>query len=161
MKPYIHAVNSANKFGGKPEDYLPIHNEMDSSKAHVPDVRHRCVFHSSFGIYIIERIFGVNITNSDGKLVSVRDIAEQHVLEDLDRIPTLQDWLNEMKQKEWMVRPEILKVEKHKTILDDLIEQNPKIAEKPIQPIEEVIKTIPKRRHSGGFFDNGRSKVLD
>jgi len=31
-KPWIHAKNSARKFGGVPEDYLPIHNLMDSSQ---------------------------------------------------------------------------------------------------------------------------------
>ena len=38
MKPFIHAKNSAKKFGGSYLDYLPIHNEMDSSKAALPDV---------------------------------------------------------------------------------------------------------------------------
>ncbi len=28
-KPYIHALSSAKKFGGKPEDYLEIHQLMD------------------------------------------------------------------------------------------------------------------------------------
>ena len=33
MKPFIHARSSAAKFGGKPEDYLPVHDLMASSKA--------------------------------------------------------------------------------------------------------------------------------
>ena len=32
----------------------------------------------------------------DGREVFVRDIAEQHVLEDLGHIPSLSDWLREM-----------------------------------------------------------------
>lgn len=108
MKPYIHAENSVKKFGGKIEDYLAIHDFMDSSKAHVPDIRHRAIFHSSFGCYIVEKIFGVTITNSENRTVQVRDVAEQHILEDLGKIPTLQDWLSEMNIKQWMTKHEIV-----------------------------------------------------
>ncbi len=102
MKPYQHAKNSANKHGGTPEDYLPIHDMIDSSKAAVADMRHRAAFHSAFGIFVIEKIFGTNITNSEGKKVSVRDIAEDHVLEDLGFIPTLEHWFKNMAQQDWM-----------------------------------------------------------
>jgi hypothetical protein len=34
--------------------------------------------------------------------VHVRDIAEQHVLEDLGFIPSLNDWLREMPSQPWM-----------------------------------------------------------
>lgn len=71
MKPYLHAMVSVRKWGGRPEDYLPVHDFLDSSKAHLPDVRHRALLHNSFGIYIAERVFGHNITNANGKLVSV------------------------------------------------------------------------------------------
>ena len=101
-KPYIHSINSVKKWGGEPEDYLPIHDMMDSSKAHIADMRHRLVFHSSFGIFIMEQMFGTYITNSEDKKVQVRDIAEQHVLEDLGYIPTLQDYVEEMDVKPWM-----------------------------------------------------------
>lgn len=101
-KPYFHAMNSAKKYGGKPEDYMPIHDMMDSSKAHIADMRHRMVFHSSFGIFVMEKIFGTYIVNSDGDKVQVRDIAEQHCLEDLGYIPTLQDYLAETPLKPWM-----------------------------------------------------------
>ena len=72
-KPWIHAKSSAKKHGGTAEDYMEIHNFMDSSKAAHADVRHRAVLHSAFGIFIAEQIFGYNLTNSDGKEVSVRD----------------------------------------------------------------------------------------
>lgn len=102
MKPFIHAKSSAAKFGGKPEDYLPVHDLMDSSKAAVPDVRHRALFHSAFGIFMVEKMLGTTIKNSDGKQVSVRDIAEQHVMEDLGFIPTLETWLRNIKIEPWM-----------------------------------------------------------
>jgi hypothetical protein len=63
---------------------------------------HRCVFHSAFGIYLIEELFGRTLVNSAGKEVMVRDVAEQHVLEDLGFIPSLSDWLREMPGQPWM-----------------------------------------------------------
>lgn len=39
--PLRHAESSARKFGGTAEDYLPIHNWFDESKAFLPDFRHR------------------------------------------------------------------------------------------------------------------------
>jgi hypothetical protein len=102
MKPYIHARVTAKKFGGVPEDYMEIHNFIDSSKACLPDVRHRAILHSAFGCFIVEKVFGTNIKNSADQLVSVRDIAEQHILEDLGTIPTVEDWLKDMPVQEWM-----------------------------------------------------------
>lgn len=102
MKPHIHAKNSVKKYGGKPEDYMPIHDAIDSSKSSHASVKHRAALHSAFGIYLIERIFGATFVNSDGKTVSVRDVAEDHVIEDLGKIPSLDEWLGEMVQKDWM-----------------------------------------------------------
>ncbi len=96
MKPYIHAKNSAKKYGGTPEEYLFIHNWFDQTKAHIADMRHRAILHNSFGIYLLEQMFGVTFTNSEGKVISVRDVGEDHVLEDLGTIPTLQDCLKDM-----------------------------------------------------------------
>lgn len=105
-KPWIHALSSAKKFGGKPEDYLEIHNLMDSSKGVIADSRHRALTHNAWFVgTILERIFGTVIDNSDGKKVSVRDIGEQHVLEDfkLRFIPSAQDYLQEIEIKDWMI----------------------------------------------------------
>lgn len=101
-KALIHARSSARRFGGRPEDYLAIHEKIDSTKMAHAEVTHRCVFHSAFGIYLIEELFGRTLANSDGKEVFVRDVAEQHVLEDLGFIPALSDWLKEMPAKPWM-----------------------------------------------------------
>lgn len=102
MKPLIHAKVSVKRWGGLVEDYLPIHEFIDSSKIAMPDVRHRAVLHSSFGCYMAERIFGTYITNAAGKDVSVRDIAEEHIQEDLGFIPTIENWLEELPLKPWM-----------------------------------------------------------
>ena len=45
---------------------------------------------------------GIAIVNSDGKQIPVRYVGEQHVREDLGRIPTAQDWLFEIKPQRWM-----------------------------------------------------------
>lgn len=102
MKPHLHSKNSARKFGGVPADYQAIHDFLDSSKSCVPDVRHRAILHSAFGCYLAERVFGITIRNSDGGVVSVRDVAEEHVLEDLGHIPTMQDYLQHMTIEPWM-----------------------------------------------------------
>jgi len=104
MKPLIHAKISSKKFGGIPEDYIEIHNFFDQTKAHIADSRHRMILHNSFGIYLCEQVFGTMkqkgdgtwikmpyIVNSNGKEVSVRDIAEQHVLDDLGEIMSLSE----------------------------------------------------------------------
>lgn len=105
-KPYIHALSSVRKFGGKVEDYLDIHNLLDSSKANIGDNRHRALTHNTWFLSVIlEKIFGVTITNSDGDVVSVRDIGEQHVAEDFKNrfIPTAQDYLEHIELQDWMM----------------------------------------------------------
>lgn len=104
-KPIIHAQNSARKFGGVPEDYLEIHNFMDSSKAVFPDNRHRALTHNAWFLSVVlERVFGVTLENSEGKTVAVRDIGEQHVLEDFGGrfIPSAQDFLQGITYEPWM-----------------------------------------------------------
>jgi len=105
-KPWKHSLSSAKRFGGKPEDYIKIHDWFDQTKQCVPDVRHRAILHSAFGIFLCEQVFGHNITNSAGKVISVRDIGEQHVIEDMGIIPTMQDWLSRMPIEPWMSRPD-------------------------------------------------------
>jgi hypothetical protein len=105
MKPHIHSKNSVHHFGGAEADYQAIHDFIDSSKQVVADMRHRAVLHSAFGIYIVERVFGTLITNADGTRVSTRDIAERHVIEDLGKIPSLQDYLDHMELAQWMGGP--------------------------------------------------------
>jgi hypothetical protein len=105
---YHHALSSAAKWGGKPEDYLPLHNWFDESKAHIADFRHRALRHHSEGIFMLERFFGVTITNSDGRQVPVRLIGEQHVLEDLGYIPSFADWVRCIRPEPWMGRAQPL-----------------------------------------------------
>ena len=110
--PTHHALSSVRKWGGKPEDYLPIHNWFDESKMIMADFRHRALRHHAEGIFLAEKVFGVEIRNSDGRYVPVRWIGEQHVKEDLGRIPSAQDWLSCIKPEPWMGRT--LKLEDEK-----------------------------------------------
>jgi hypothetical protein len=100
--PLRHAESSARKFGGRPEDYLAIHNWFDESKALFADFRHRALRHHSGGIFLAEKLFGIAIVNSDGEQVPVRYVGELHVREDLGRIPTVQDWLSQIQPQPWM-----------------------------------------------------------
>lgn len=106
MKPYLHGIISAKKWGGTPEQYQAIHDFLDSSKQTHADMRHRAILHSAFGCYLAERVFGVNIevTIEDGKkrLVSVRDVAEQHIIDDMGRIPSVSDYLEGMPFYDWL-----------------------------------------------------------
>ena len=134
----VHANSSMKKFGGKANDYIEIHEMMDSSKVFCADNRHRSLFHHTAGVYYMQKMFGVDfdeieklknkynlgeefvsdiltllkmnrlqgvhIMNSDNKKIHVRDIAEQHILEDFRGkfIPTMNDYINNMNLKGWM-----------------------------------------------------------
>lgn len=106
--PWHHSLSSARRFGGKPNDYVSIHNWFDETKSHLASWQHRALRHHSLGIFDCEKLFGVVITNSDGVPVPVRQIGEQHVVEDLGIIPTPGDWLialgNPTAIKPWMTR---------------------------------------------------------
>lgn len=104
-KPITHAELSAKRFGGKFEDYLPIHDFMDSSKSVFCDNRHRALTHNSWFLSnVIERVFGHVIVNSAGKKVSTREIAEWHVYEDfgMKYIPAASDYLQLIEPTSWI-----------------------------------------------------------
>jgi hypothetical protein len=101
--PYHHALSSVRKWGGTVEDYQPIHDWFDATKAHVADGRHRALRHHSEGIFLMEQIFGQTITTSTGRVIPTRWIGEQHVQEDLGWIPAAADWLRGLKLEPWMV----------------------------------------------------------
>lgn len=93
MKPLQHSEQSIRRYGGNIGDYLEIHEFLDMTKAAHPDMRHRALLHNSMGPYIAVRVFGRVITNNDGYRVDVRQICEDHIIEDLGRIPTVSDFL--------------------------------------------------------------------
>lgn len=106
MNSYLHAQASARRWGGDPEDYLPIHELIDGSKKAFGDVRHRALMHNTWGVWMCQEVFGpmLVIEKQAGgeKRVPVREIAEQHIIEDLGFIPSPGDWLAHMNMVTWM-----------------------------------------------------------
>jgi hypothetical protein len=109
--PYHHALSSVAKWGGTPEDYLPVHAWFDESKLIIADYRHRALRHHAEGIFMAEKIFGVTQTLSSGRIIPVRWIGEQHVREDLGRIPSFADWVRAIRPEAWMGRATTLGLE--------------------------------------------------
>jgi hypothetical protein len=103
--PYHHALSSVRKWGGTPEDYLGLHGWFDESKLIIADYRHRALRHHAEGIFMAERFFGATLTLSTGRIVPTRWIGEQHVREDLGRIPSFADWVRAIRPEPWMGRP--------------------------------------------------------
>jgi hypothetical protein len=101
---YFHALSSVRKWGGTPDDYLPLHQWFDQSKAILADPRHRALRHHAEGIFMLETLFGATIVNADGRVVPVRLIGEQHVREDLGSIPSFADWARLITPQAWMLR---------------------------------------------------------
>lgn len=103
--PEIHSKSSVKRWGGKIEDYLPIHQIIDSPKATMNNNTARTLTHNTWFAYeIIPKIFGYNITNSDGKSVDTVDIAMLHIAEDfrMKFVPTPQDYLKHLQLQAWM-----------------------------------------------------------
>lgn len=119
--PFHHALSSVKKWGGMPEDYQAIHDWFDETKKLLPDFRHRALRHHAEGIFLCEQIFGTTITVSTCgrcgkdhfeeqdhefvlKRIPVRWVGEQHVTEDLGRIPEAAEWLKRISVEPWMYR---------------------------------------------------------
>lgn len=103
--PLIHSKSSVKRWGGKVEDYIAIHELIDSPKATMNNNSSRCLTHNTWFAYtIIPRIFGYNIVNSDGKSVDTVDIAMLHIAEDFRMrfVPTPQDYLKHLQVQAWM-----------------------------------------------------------
>lgn len=106
--PFHHALSSAKKWGGTADDFIAIHQWFDESKMITPDFRHRALRHHSEGIFMLERFFGTTMTISNGRVVPVRLIGEQHVREDLGFIPGFADWTRCIRPQPWMGRAQRL-----------------------------------------------------
>lgn len=114
MNSWNHAVSCARKWGGTPEDYIDIHEFIDSSKKIIGDIRHRAAYHHTQGIWLCQEVFGRirHIERADDvpglgevrryREVPVRLIAERHVLEDLGWLPSPADYLKKTPIEAWM-----------------------------------------------------------
>lgn len=106
--PYHHALSSVKKWGGTVEDTLAVHAWFDASKSITADFRHRALRHHAEGIFMAERLFGTTLALSSGRIIPVRWIGEQHVREDLGRIPSFADWVRAIRPEPWMGRSSTL-----------------------------------------------------
>ena len=86
MHPYHHAVSSAKIFGGRWEDYAPVHHWFDATKISMPHFLHRALRHHKEGISEASRIF----KPING--ISIEAIGNQHMQEDCGLIPSASDW---------------------------------------------------------------------
>lgn len=94
MNIWDHSRLSVRKFGGKEENYYAIHKFLDSSKLFYFHVKHRLLLHHLLGVDWTVQKFGDCLTNSEGRVLLVRDIAAEHLKEDHSgRVPSLHDWL--------------------------------------------------------------------
>jgi Domain of unknown function (DUF6915) len=109
--PYHHALSSVQKWGGTPEDYLEVHCWFDESKQIIADYRHRALRHHAEGIFMAETIFGMTLTLSTGRVIPTRWVGEQHVREDLGRIPSFAEWVRAIRPEPWMGRATTLGLE--------------------------------------------------
>ena len=60
---------------------------------------------------MLEKIFGTTITLSTGRVIPTRWVGEQHVREDLGRIPSFADWVRAIRPEPWMGRATNLSLE--------------------------------------------------
>jgi hypothetical protein len=121
--PFHHSLSSVKRWEGIPEDYQPIHDWFDETKALMSDFRHRALRHHAEGIFLCEQVFGTTISISTCgkcgedhfagqeydhefvlKRIPVRWIGEQHVTEDLGFIPSANQWLERITAEPWMFR---------------------------------------------------------
>ena len=101
---YTHALSSTKSWGGEIDDYLPIHLWFDDPKNHLGDFRQRALRHHTLGIQECLTVFGEALTLSTGRVIPTRWVCEQHLIEDFGRIPTVQDWLENLQPQPWMAR---------------------------------------------------------
>lgn len=109
----VQLVNSVER----PKITNPFTHSWIVPRGAIADNRHRALTHNSWFLSnVLERVKFPNsgpetsdhrfptIINSAGRSVSVRDIGEQHCLEDFANkfIPSAQDYLSEMEFQSWM-----------------------------------------------------------
>ena len=76
-----------------------------------------------FAYHIVPKVFGYNITNSDGKSIDVVDIAMLHIAEDfrMKFVPTPQDYLQHLQVQPWMNNAaKVLDSDEAKNIVEQL-----------------------------------------
>lgn len=96
MKPLQHAQISAKTHGGRWQDYIEIHNFLDSSKSACAHFKHRFLLHHREGIELGVKIFGEVLTNGENRAVEIRRLLTDHLIEDVGRVVGVEDWARDL-----------------------------------------------------------------
>ena len=96
MKPLQHAQISQTTHGGKWQDYIAVHSFLDSSKAACAHFKHRFLLHHQEGIELGARIFGASVVNSENNTIETRRLLTEHLIEDVGRIVSVEDWARDL-----------------------------------------------------------------
>lgn len=99
---YHHCLASIKEWGGDVDDYLKIHAWFQEGRNLVFGHRYRALRHHAEGIFQCETIFGISLRLSTGRIIPTRWVAEQHVRNELGRIPTFADWAEAIQSEPWM-----------------------------------------------------------
>jgi len=113
MTPYKHAESSSVKYGGKPSEYIELHDWFDEAKQYTDNWTHRALRHHAAGIQRAVEKFGPTIGKNK---IPTKLLAEQHVMEDCGYIPTVADWLRALLShpEDWVLKVKVKTVEKIK-----------------------------------------------
>ncbi|MBK7652489.1 MAG: hypothetical protein IPJ20_19600 [Flammeovirgaceae bacterium] len=90
------ACRLEKKWGGCATDYDPI--------IALFEFHHPLQLHHSHGIFQIESILGMTLTNSTGRVVPVRILCEEYLRARYQQIPTPEMWLKGIRYQPWMLR---------------------------------------------------------
>lgn len=132
MRPYQHAVSSAAAFGGRWQDYLAIHEFIDSTKVACCDSRHRMILHSvDFGAALTRMLFP---ERDDIDL-----IVRQHVFEDVGAARNLSDWLYHCRRAQMpRFRPDALPFDPERMIAEEF----PRSGVQDVEHVRQVLALL-------------------
>lgn len=135
MQPYRHAIASAGRAGGDWRADLPIHEFMDLAKHACPDLRHRLVLHNSdFGPELSALAFGAR--------ADAREVALDHVRQDLGWTPPLSAWLATCDP--FRLPPELRERECDESIVDRAADHLGLATVEPVQRVWDLLQ-LPLR----------------
>lgn len=98
MTPFLHAAHTAHRWGGTPADFMAVHVWIDQSKGAWADPRHRAFLHHREGADLCARVVATTPSGTRG----VRDVAEDHIREDLGFLPAVSEWFSNLRPARWM-----------------------------------------------------------
>lgn len=117
MRPYQHAMSSATRSGGRWQDYLAVHEFIDSTKTCCGDTRHRMILHSVDLGSALAKVAFPDRRDTD-------DLVRQHVVEDLGTARTLSEWLRHCRREKLpRIHPDALPID-----VDGIIAEEGKFA---------------------------------